>query len=327
MMQNGVYEEDGVGSGVMTGIVVCLFLICMSVTGAFAMDHGDKKGPSLEHPMMKPKMYSASKQCPNCGMMINMWARTRHFFKHPDGDFTTCSIRCMADKTANSGAKATAAQVALYLDPDTMVSVEKASYVIGSSAKGTMTMKSKIAFADKQAAEKFVADYGGKVTDFNGAFSAATMELPKSRMMIDKKRKKTGKIKEPTDKDICTVCGMYPAKFPKHNAQIWAKGGETLHFCSTHCFVNYNAEPKNYVKKPLKIKMAWVTLFSDGMYESAYGPYYVVGSKVLGPMGMEALPFKIKKDAQTFVEGNGGQIVSFSQLTQAMVSGGGHQMH
>jgi copper chaperone NosL len=334
-MHKQVYQKVGVGKKVLGAIVICFFLICSSATGIIAMEHGEKKddghghmamqgkqkGPAIEHPMMKPKMYSKAKRCTDCGMMINMWARTRHSFSHTEGDFTTCSIRCLADKVANSGEMVTDAQVALYLAPETMIPVGKAIYVVGSSAKGTMTMNSKIAFAESSAAEKFVAEYGGKITDFDGAFKAAGMELSKSRMMIDKKRKKTGKIKEPGEKDTCVVCGMYPARYPKHNAQIWIKGGETIHFCSTHCFVDFTAEPAKYVGKPVMTKMAWVTLFSDGMYESAFGPYYVVGSNVHGPMGMEALPFKSKKNAQTFVERNGGKIVSFAQLTPAVVNG------
>lgn len=281
-----------------------------------------KQVPDLEHPMMKPKMYSKAMICPNCGMMINMWARTRHSFHHPEGDFTTCSIRCMADKAVSSGADPTNAQVALYLDPDTMVPVEKATYVIGSTAPGTMTMQSKIAFADKPAAEEFAASYGGQVEDFQTTFAAAKMELPKSRMLIDGKRKKTGKIKEPTEKDVCTVCGMSPAMYPGNHNQILTMDNTTLHFCSTQCMVNFNADPAKYMKDPVKTKMAWVTLYPDGMYESAFGTYYVVGSKVDGPMGREAIPFKFKKDAEEFVSTNGGKIVSFPQLTPAMVMDG-----
>ena len=185
-----------------------------------------------------------------------------------------------------------------------------------------MTMKSKIAFADQAAAEEFSSSYGGEVTDFQGAFAAAEMELPKSRMLIDKKRKKTGKIKEPTEKDACTVCGMYPARYPKHNCQIWAMDGSTLHFCSTQCMVNFNADPGKYADKPVKTKMSWVTLYSDGMYESTFGAYYVVGSQVNGPMGREALPFKLKKNAEEFVKVNGGKIVNFPQLTPELVMDG-----
>jgi len=309
-------------------LVALIFLFASSAVALFAMEksHSEmaaaKQKPEIEHPIKKPKMYSKTKRCPNCGMMINMWARTRHSFHHPEGDLTTCSIRCLADKTVSSEADASDVQVAMYLDPDKMIRVEKAVYVIGSTAPGTMTMKSKIAFADQAAAEEFSSSYGGEVTDFQGAFAAAEMELPKSRMLIDKKRKKTGKIKEPTEKDACTVCGMYPARYPKHNCQIWAMDGSTLHFCSTQCMVNFNADPGKYADKPVKTKMSWVTLYSDGMYESTFGAYYVVGSQVNGPMGREALPFKLKKNAEEFVKVNGGKIVNFPQLTPELVMDG-----
>ena len=169
---------------VIGGSVSCLFA---SEASQPAMATA-KEVPDVEHPMMKPKMYSKTMRCPNCGMMINMWARTRHSFQHPEGDFTTCSIRCMADKAISSEAEPSMAQVALYLDPDKMIPVEDATYVIGSTAPGTMTMKSKIAFADKSAAEKFASSYGGQVKDFQSTFAVAKMELPKSRMLIDKKR-------------------------------------------------------------------------------------------------------------------------------------------
>jgi copper chaperone NosL len=306
-------------------VLLVVIAASASVSSIFAMEKSEqsmaaeKKGPGIEHPIKDPKMYSETMRCPNCGMMINMWARTRHSFHHPEGDFTTCSIRCLADKVVSSGADAENVQVAVYIDPDKMIPAETATYVIGSTAAGTMTMKSKIAFADRTAAEEFAASYGGEAVNFQDALAAAKMELPKSRMMIDKKRKETGKIKEPTEKDACTVCGMYPASFPNHNCQIWTMDGSTLHFCSTQCMVNFNAEPAKYVKETAKTKMAWVTLFSDGMYESAFGTYYVVGSQVTGPMGKEAIPFKFKNNAEEFVKTNGGKIVSFQQLTPELV--------
>ena len=279
----------------------------------------ENKVPDIEHPIKNPKMYSETMICPNCGMMINMWARTRHSFHHPEGDFTTCSIRCLADKTVSSGADADDVRVALYIDPDRMIPAAEASYVVGSTAPGTMTMRSKIAFADSASAEEFASNYGAQVGDFQGALAAAEMELPNSRMIIDKKRKATGKIKEPTEKDVCTVCGMPPAKHLAHNSQILTMDDGTLQFCSTQCLVNFNADPAKYVEKPVKTKMAWVTLYPDGMYESAVGCYYVVGSQIAGPMGKEAVPFKLKSDAEEFVRINGGEIVSYSQLTPAMV--------
>ena len=303
-------------------------LILLFATGSmtiFAMEETKpgttavKQVPDIEHPIKDPKMYSETMICPNCGMMINMWARTRHSFHHAEGDFTTCSIRCLADKIESSGTDADNVQVAVYIDPDKMIPVEEASYVIGSTAPGTMTMKSKIAFTDGSSAEEFASSYGGEVVDFQAALAEAKIELSKSRIMIDKRRKESGKIKEPTEKDVCTVCGMPPAKHPEHNCQILAMDDSTLHFCSTQCMVNFNTDQSTYVKEPIKTKMAWVTLYSDGMYESALGSYYVVGSQVNGPMGKEAIPFKLKNNAEEFVKLHGGKIVTFQQLSPALI--------
>ena len=45
----------------------------------------------------------------------------------------------------------------------------------------------------------------------------------------------------------------------------------------------------------------------------------MVGSQVNGPMGKEAIPFKLKKNADEFVKNNGGTIVNYSQLTPELV--------
>jgi nitrous oxide reductase accessory protein NosL len=278
------------------------------------------KTPDIEHPFVKPKTYSKVKRCNNCGMMINMWARTRHSYNHEDGFFTSCSIRCVADTTRKSGSEASNVQVALYMHPEKMVVAEEAFYVIGSNGKGTMTMHSKIAFETKEKAEEFAAIYGGKLSNYQDTFEAATIELPKSAVMIDKKRKKTGKIKEVTEATRCTVCNMSVAMNPQHGCQIWRKDNSTIHFCSTQCLVKYTADPGNFVKKVILAKMIWTKVIPEGSYESVFGLSYVVDSTVRGPMGPEAFPFQLKAEARDFAAQHGGKIVRYEELTPAMVS-------
>jgi nitrous oxide reductase accessory protein NosL len=57
-------------------------------------------------------------------------------------------------------------------------------------------------------------------------------------------------------------------------------------------------------------------------FESAFGTYYVVVSQVDGPIGREAISFKLKKDTEEFEKINGGTIFSFPKLTPALVMGG-----
>ncbi|MCP4337356.1 MAG: YHS domain-containing protein [Desulfobulbaceae bacterium] len=278
-------------------------------------------GAIIEHPMMKPKKYTDKGRCPNCGMNLNMWARTRHEFKNSEGEFATCSIRCLADISVNSNEKAKDVKVALYLHPEKMIPAKQASYLIGSSAKGTMTMKSKIAFESKEAAEEFAAKAGGKVVDFNMAQTMATKELTLSRPKIEAKRKKKGKIADPGPEVRCPVCEMYPARYPEHHCQLTTVNGKQYHFCSSQCLVNFIANPKEYVKDAAKIRSIWVTVFPDGGSEYAIGLYYLVGSSIMGPMGQEALPYRNKTAAMKSAQENGGKVVRFQVLSPALLMG------
>jgi copper chaperone NosL len=185
-----------------------------------------------------------------------------------------------------------------------------------------MTMKSKIAFASKEAAEKFVKSHGGEVSDFAEAYAAAVKALDMSRPNIDGNRKKKGKIKEPSEEARCVVCGMFPARYPRHRCQILTKEGKTLHFCSTRCLMDYRANPSQYVEGPESTAATWVTVYPDGGYDYGPGLYYVVGSKVWGPMGHEALPFRKKVDALDLTKKEGGKVVRFNEITPAMLTGG-----
>jgi len=271
----------------------------------------------IMHPIMNPPQYTKG-NCPNCGMMLNMWARTRHVFTLTEGRLEACSIRCMADLATKAGEQPQDVQVALYLKPEKMIPAHQAFYVVGSTAKGTMTMVSKIAFASKEEADQFAASSGGKVMDFTGALAMADKELDMSRANITANRKKMGKIKDPADSDHCLTCGMYPARFPAHRAQILTKDGATLHFCSTKCLINYLANPAEYAKNTPAAAAIWVTIYPDGDYDYAKGLYYVVGSKVMGPMGSEALPFRKKANAQALAEKEGGRVMRFGEIKPAM---------
>ncbi len=273
----------------------------------------------IEHPIRKHGHYTDKGRCPNCGMNLNMWARTRHEFKNSEGEFATCSIRCLADISANVGEKPTEVKVAVYLQPEKMVAADQAAYLIGSTAAGTMSMKSKIAFASKKEAEKFAASHGGKVVGFRGALATATKELNMSRPKIEAKRKKKGKIADPGPEVRCSVCGMYPARYPEFRSQVSTADGKHYHFCSSQCLVAYQANPKQYVKDAAKTTSIWVTVFQEDSSEYAMGLYYLVGSSIMGPMGKEAVPFRNKSTALKNASENGGKVVRFKELNPALV--------
>lgn len=128
------------------------------------------------------KMY-----CPSCGMTLPMFYRTNHAATHKGHTKQYCSLHCLSEDKIKNGTDLTDMKV---VDNKTLkfIDVKSASYVVGSSKKGTMTMKSKYAFAKKEDAQKFANKFGGDVLDFDGAYKVASKGLDKEMAMIGKKQ-------------------------------------------------------------------------------------------------------------------------------------------
>ncbi len=131
----------------------------------------------IEHPIKNPPLFTEHKRCDNCGMDRNKWARTRYEFETSKGRFYTCSIHCVAVMSHKLKEEPKNVRVAEYMRPERMVDAEKAYFVMGSRAPGTMTRVSKIAFSSRKEAEEFIKRYGGKIVDFKTAFSEARKEF------------------------------------------------------------------------------------------------------------------------------------------------------
>ncbi len=131
--------------------------------------------------------------CPYCGMSRTKWNHSRHLV-HYDDDLAdgTCSIHCAAvSLTLNldRGPKAIyAADFGSSEEIKPMVEVDKATYLIGSKLKGTMSANSKMAFADAAAAKAAQAENGGELGNFDAALSAVYNNMAKETMMIRKMR-------------------------------------------------------------------------------------------------------------------------------------------
>jgi nitrous oxide reductase accessory protein NosL len=244
-----------------------------------------------------------------------MWARTWTLFENAEGRYAVCSLHCLADICRKSEMAPEHVQAALYLNPAVLVPAEEAFFVVGSRARGTMTKKSKLAFADRRAAVEFAADCGGQVTTWKEAYALALAGLERENPFISAMRMKKGKIVEPKDRiDECAVCRMYPARYGKHRAQIRTPAGQTVHFCSTQCLFKYLQDPRRAKSAGAASGMIWVTDYASGQWISAKTAYYVVGADMWGPMGYEAFAFDTRSNAEAFVGAHGGRLLPFSQI-------------
>ena len=310
-----LFKEKKMGLVVVT-VFLGLVLAVPALSPVAASEAKKMSGAcAVEHPFKTPPKVTTHLRCPNCGMNRNMWARTRHIFRNSEGEHYTCSIHCLADKSVRSGESPEDVRVAVYLSPEKMISAAQAYYVVGSKAPGTMTMKSKLAFANRDDAEGFAAQCGGKVVPFKQALAAATKPLPKARKMIFAKRQKRGKIDLPDAQAQCSICGMYPARYPDARAQVMGKDKVRYHYCSTQCLFKALGEGK---VKPMAV---WVTLHGSGRYDYVGSAYYVVGSGETGPMGPEAFAFETKQAAAAFARKNGGEVLRFKEVTYNKIMG------
>ena len=128
--------------------------------------------------------------CPVCGMNLKMYYKTSHALKLSGGAARQyCSIRCMLHDL--EGLSPIVEQI-LVVDAHTekLIDATKAYYVVGSSAPGTMTSVSKIAFADEKEAKEFQAKMGGEIVSFAAAEKAAKESMEKDIAMTTMKRQK-----------------------------------------------------------------------------------------------------------------------------------------
>lgn len=287
----------------------------LAAPAAFALESAHALDCEVAHPF-RPPQASYKGQCPLCGMVRSMWARTWISFDDRQGVSQVCSFHCLADWIRKSGREPTNVMLSIYHRPDRSIPAEAAFVVMGSAAAGTMSPISKIVFAEKPLAAEFARSCGGEVVGFAEALAAAKADVAAENRMINTRRIETGKIVEPADGDHCPVCNMVPARYPYGKCQIKARDGRTLHFCSTQCLFAFLGKQALYIDTPVTPLLIWVVDRNTGMWISGRSAFYVLGAtKVFGPMGHEALPFNSWKEAKAFAAANGGRIAVFREVT------------
>ena len=144
-------------------------------------------------------------KCPYCGMDRKQFSHTRMVIQYSDDlPDAACSLHCASISLAVNvdrepkalwvGDGGAAAEVKPLLD------VDKATFLVGSSLKGVMTKRSKIAYANAEAAKAAQAANGGELANFDQALLAAYTDMAGDVSMIRKmraeRRKKAMELKQ-----------------------------------------------------------------------------------------------------------------------------------
>jgi len=132
--------------------------------------------------------------CSYCGMDRAKFAHSRVYIEYDDGSTAgTCSLHCAAlDMALHIDKGPVSIEVGDYQNK-TLIDAETAVWVIGGSKMGVMTKRAKWAFGNQAAADAFMQQDGGQLSNFEEALKAAYADMYQDTKMIREKRKKMRK--------------------------------------------------------------------------------------------------------------------------------------
>ncbi len=116
----------------------------------------------------------------------------------------------------------------------------------------------------------------------------------------------------------CPVCGMFVYKYPKWAAHM-VVNGKDFYFDGVKDMLKYYFFDKDFKYDRNKISKVEVRDYYTLESLNATKAFYVIGSKIYGPMGNELIPFKTQKEAENFINDHGGRVIKFDQTTPQMV--------
>ena len=115
----------------------------------------------------------------------------------------------------------------------------------------------------------------------------------------------------------CPLCGMYPARYPQFNCQIVFKDGSYEAFDSAVGLLVYRLFPDNTEIKLKPIAQIYFKdYFKEGWLEAGK-TFFVTGSEIMGPMGVEFLPVDSEQAAKELKKQEQGQdITHFKEINR-----------
>lgn len=126
----------------------------------------------------------------------------------------------------------------------------------------------------------------------------------------------------PGPKDKCPVCGMFVKKYPSWVATVEFSTGSPAHFDGAKDMFIYLQNLPRYTpgRTTAMIRALWVKDYYSLTPIDAQKAYYVIGSKVYGPMGHELIPFLRQTDAQEFLlDHQGKRVIRYPEVNPALL--------
>ncbi len=126
----------------------------------------------------------------------------------------------------------------------------------------------------------------------------------------------------PGPREKCPVCGMFVARYPDWVAGVRFQDGSRVLFDGAKDLFKFLFKLEDYGPAARRTDVAgvFVTDYYGVRAVDARAAFYVVGSDVRGPMGLELVPFEKLVEAQEFLhDHHGKQVLRFAEVTPQLV--------
>jgi nitrous oxide reductase accessory protein NosL len=120
--------------------------------------------------------------------------------------------------------------------------------------------------------------------------------------------------------DRCPVCGMFPARRPKHAAAMVLKDGRTFYFCSNGCLLRtWHLTATHLGVSADAVADLVVRDYFSGEPIDAHDAWWVAGSDAIGPMGRAFVALRTPAAVEAFKNRHGGkEVFTLDQLDERL---------
>jgi copper chaperone NosL len=115
----------------------------------------------------------------------------------------------------------------------------------------------------------------------------------------------------------CPLCGMYPARYPHFNCQVVFKDGSYEAFDNAIGLLVYLLFPEKAGIEPKPIAKIYFKDYLKKSWLEAGKTFFVTGSEVKGPMGIQFLPVSSEQAAEELKKQEQGKdIIHFKMINR-----------
>jgi copper chaperone NosL len=252
--------------------------------------------------------------CPVCGMDRQQYGHSRVLVEYDDRTtLGACSVHCLAVEMAARREKTiTGVQVADFFTKQ-LVPAARAYWVVGGNIPGVMTIRGKWAFGEKEEAEKFIRDHGGRQAGYTEVMKVVFEDMYEDLRMARERKKRMVMEADLKEHPECLLCGMDRQRYAGSRMYVRYETGKSTGTCSIHCAAIDLALHTDALATSVMVGDYRTKRLID-----AEKAFWVIGGDKAGIMTIRGKwAFGEKEEAEKFIRENKGRLGTFDDAMKA----------